>query len=130
MFQSQKAQAHWMGYVSEAQLEAMEKSPYSYTGFESERAVFCAGVIPLWEGSGAAWAIIAQECKADFLALHNCVKRFLAVCPLRRIECTVDADFKPGLRWVKALGFACEAPRMRFHRPDGGDSALFARVRE
>lgn len=83
-----------------------------------------------WEGRGEAWAIIDDDCKKEFLTIHNFAKRFFEICPLKRIEATVDAGFSPGHRWVKMLGFKLEAPLLKSYLPNGGDSSLYAKVRE
>jgi len=63
------------------------------------------------------------------LYVHRLVHYVLDNCPLRRVEAYVDFEFEPGHRWARMLGFKLEAPRMKCHRPDGGDSALYARIR-
>lgn len=127
----QKNQLYIRKCFSKRQAELLEKSETAFTGVAaSGKVVFCAGVNKYWEGRGEAWAILAQSCRKEFLAIHNAVKRYLDVCPLRRIEAAVDVNFKAGHRWVKALGFELEAPRLKAYQPDGVDCALYSRVRD
>lgn len=95
---------------------------------ESGRVLCSAGVSELWPGRGEAWAIFHPECKREFIAIHHAVRRFLTTCSIKRVEAAVRIDFKEGHRWVKALGFELEAPRLKAYSPDGCDMALYARV--
>lgn len=120
-------------YLSRFLPEVLRKSlqgEFSYTALDGDEVVCCAGLAPQWENRAVAWAYLADGIAPQrFVVVHRMVKRFLDVAPFDRIEATVDAEFEQGHRWVKSLGFTLEAPRMRRHRPDGGDSALYARVR-
>jgi RimJ/RimL family protein N-acetyltransferase len=125
----QKATSKVSAQAEEVHYDALEKMPYAFSIFIQGKVVACAGVIQQWPGRGIAWAIVDELCKREFLALHNVVKRFLDVCPIRRIEATVDVGFEQGHRWVKLLGFQLEAPMMKHYGPDGSHAALYARVR-
>ena len=75
------------------------------------------------------WALISTGVTArNFAALHAQAKRFLDGLPFDRIETGVDCDFPQGHRWMKALGFTMESPRMRKFQ-NGRDHALYARVK-
>jgi hypothetical protein len=89
-----------------------------------------AGVINLWEGRGMAWAYLSVNARNHMLPITKAVRRFLEVCPLRRVEMTVDAEFPQGHRWANMLGFKLECGRMQAYRPDGGACSLYARVRK
>lgn len=124
----QEATAYLRPYLRPEHVQALAAGQ-SYTALAGERVVACAGVVEHWPGRGEAWAYLDRDCRRHFLAITNAVRRFLDVCPLRRVEAVVDVEFPAGHRWVRALGFALEAPRMAAYRPDGGDCALYARVR-
>ena len=109
--------------------QALAESPFSYTAISEGRIVACSGVIEHWPGRAEAWAELAQISRKEFLAIHNAVKRFLEVCPYRRIEATVAVEFDAAHRWIKLLGFELEAPVMRKFGIDGGDCALYARIK-
>lgn len=126
----QKATAYLRAYITPDHMRELEKSKMSYTGIVNGRVVFCAGVIEYWPGRGEAWTFIDGDCKKEFYAIHKIVKRFLEVCPVKRVEATVDVGFEQGHRWVKNLGFKLEAPVMKSYMPGGGDSSLYAKVRD
>lgn len=123
----QGAQAPLRSQVSPMQARAVE-GPMSFTALADDRPVCCAGVVEYWPGRGEAWAFLADDCGREMRAVTAAVRRFLDVCPIRRVEAAVDVDFEPGHRWCRLLGFALEAPRMRAYLPNGGDCALYARV--
>lgn len=123
----QPAQTALRGLVSAEHAAAVE-GPLSFTALSGERPVCCAGVVEYWPGRGEAWAFLAADCRKEFRAVTAAVRRFLEVCPVRRVEAAVDVDFEPGHRWARLLGFTMEAPLMRSYLPDGGDCALYARV--
>jgi hypothetical protein len=119
------------GYLTPEQTAAFERSPsFSAIANDSGKVLACAGVVSVWENRSIAWAIFDPTHRDKFIAIHNAVKRFLEDCPARRVEAAVDCEYVAGHRWVRALGFKLEAVRMRAYRPTGGDSALYARVRD
>jgi len=86
------------------------------------------GLLPQWDNRAIVWALLAANIGHHFPAIHRSVRRFLVASPYRRIEAHVDVGFKEGIRWMKMLGFECEA-YMKAFRPDGADMLLFSRVR-
>jgi hypothetical protein len=65
----------------------------------------------------------------DLVRVTKMAKRFLDVCPIRRIEAAVVVDHGPGHRWAQLLGFELEAPLLRAYTPQGEDCSLYSRVR-
>ena len=125
----QGEQEYLSKYVNKQHAEALV-GDWAFTGIVNGVPVAAAGVIPMWQGRGMAWAYISKHAMAhSFIPVHKAVKRFLDQCYLHRIEMTVDCEFAEGHRWAHMLGFRLEAVRMRGYRPDGGDCALYARVR-
>lgn len=93
--------------------------------------VACGGVAEYWPGRGEAWAIVdGPVCKANFVAFHRTIKRFIESNPTTRIEASVASDFSTGRRWVELLGFKLEADRLQSYLPNGKDGALYSRVRQ
>lgn len=125
----QKLMAYLSKYITDKQRQEME-GPWSFTGRVNGRVVICGGVALYWEGRGEAWAIIDRNVKIEFLRIHRAVQRVLDLCPLRRIEATVDVGFKPGHRWMRMLGFKMEAAVLEAFRPDGRNASLYALVRK
>tara|TARA_R110000803_G_scaffold14586_3_gene40481 strand:+ start:6595 stop:7023 length:429 start_codon:yes stop_codon:yes gene_type:complete len=125
----QDSQAYLSNWVSHEQAAALEGTAWAYTGVIGNSIAGCAGVLPMWQGRGVAWAYISKiAARQHFISVHKSVSRFLEACYIQRIEMTVDCDFEQGHRWAEMLGFTMEAERMRAYRPDGGDCALYARV--
>ncbi|HNA61448.1 MAG TPA: hypothetical protein PKW79_00020 [Rhabdochlamydiaceae bacterium] len=121
-----------VGYLKYENLETMEKNGLNYSIFcvETKQVLFCGGVSEYWKGRGECWAVFHHNVRSKFVQIHRCVLRYFEMCPIKRIEATVKYDFKEGHRWIKALGFTLEAPRLRFYYPNGDDVSLYSRVKE
>lgn len=124
----QESQRYLQKYITEEHALLMEKQKYSYTAIIDNRIVACAGVVEYWKDRGEMWIILDQNCKKEFLKIHNAVKRFLHICPIKRIEAVVDYSFDAAHRWMDLLGFRLEAEKLESYRPDGGDCSLYVRV--
>jgi hypothetical protein len=115
--------------IPETQVQNLAASEYSYAALKDGKPILCAGVVTYWEGRGEAWAFLVPGNRREFIACHNAVKRFLASCPLRRIEAAVQSNYRNGHRWADSLGFRVEAPCLKHYAPDGADYTLYARVK-
>lgn len=124
----QRGQMYCLPYVTPEYAKALE-STYAFTAMEGDQVVAIGGITELWENRGLAWTFIDRRAGKHFVALHKAVSKFLEDCPLRRIEAETPCEFEQGHRWLKMLGFKLEAPRMEAFRVDGGDAALYARVK-
>ena len=124
----QEQQAIFGKYITEDHLEALENSQYAFTGI-TDRVIACAGVLEYWSGRGEAWALLSKSSGREFIYIHNAVKRFLDVCPLQRIEATVDENFSKGHQWIKLLGFIQESIPMKHYYPNGGSAILYSRIK-
>lgn len=105
-------------------------STFARSAFVGARCVGAAGIIPMWPGRDCVWALLSGQAGP---VLRPLVRRILWVLdhwPTPRVEASVRVDFKAGHKFAKALGFVCEAKRMRGYFPDGTDAALYARCRE
>jgi hypothetical protein len=60
------------------------------------------------------------------LLITKTIRRYLAQVG-GRIELTVRADFEAGQRWVRALGFHIETPRLEAFGPEGEDHIGYVR---
>ena len=104
---------------------------YAVTLMADGKPILAAGVIPMWEDRGFLWAFMSPAAdRRVFRALHTFAKMFVANLPFRRLEAAVEVGFEAGHRWVRSLGFVCEAPLARSFRADGKDCALYALVKE
>jgi hypothetical protein len=107
-------------------LEKLAEAGPASTAVIGERVLACAGVAYLgWIGT--LWAFVAQDAGAHFISLHREIRRCLMESPVRRIEATVEADFEPGIRWLRLLNFENEG-LMRAYGPHGEDHYRFARI--
>ena len=111
-------------------MAAIEREEASFSLLQdSGRVVCCGGVMQMWQGRALAWSVMASYSGPCMVQVHKITKRLLAMRPERRIEATCEADFAAGHRWLRLLGFACEAPRMESFGPDGKAHALYALIR-
>lgn len=101
----------------------------AWSGIYDNEPVICSGVVQVWQGRYMAWSYVSKNAGICFVSIHKAVRRFLDTSGHRRIEMAVDCDFPQGHRWARLLGFTLEAERLKAYRPDGGDCALYARVR-
>lgn len=127
----QEATAYLKKYTTPEQDKMLENG-MAYTCVSAEeprRVLMCAGVIEYWKNRGEAWAVFDVNCKKEFVYIHNVVRRYLDICPVRRVEAAVDVGFLPGHRWIRSLGFKLEAPVLKAYRQEGSDVSLYARVR-
>lgn len=121
-----------VGYLKYENLNRMEKDGLNYSILcaDTKQVLFCGGVSEYWKGRGECWAVFHSDVKEKFIQIHRCVVRYFEMVQVKRIEATVKCDFKEGHRWIKALGFTLEAPRLRFYYPNGDDVSLYSRVKE
>lgn len=124
----QPGQEHCLPYVTEDYAKALE-GEFAFTALVDGEPVAVGGVHEVWANRALAWTFIDGRAGKHFLGLHKLVKEILDLVPYRRVEAETSCDFPQGHRWLKMLGFELEAERMRAFRVDGGDSALYARVK-
>lgn len=108
--------------------ESLLKAGDCFTAIEGDEILGCAGTMKIWEGRIIAWALISGKSGAHFVGIFKAIKRYLDLNDARRIEATVDVDFKEGHRLMRLLGFEYEG-LMRKYLADGRDMCLYARVR-
>lgn len=122
--------AYLRPHLTTTHLEALEKLPFSYTGIKNGKVLFCGGVSEYWPNRGEAWVILSERLEPyDFIFITKMARKFLAACPVRRIEASVVVDFEEGHRWANMLGFKMEAPCLEAYLPDGKNCALYSKVR-
>jgi RimJ/RimL family protein N-acetyltransferase len=128
MLRAQEAQAYLGQFMDDNYARALEQT-LSWTGFADGRVIGCFGVCEIWTNRALLWSYMDQSAGRHLVSIHRAVKRYLDVAPYRRIEAEVDCEFEAGHRWLRMLGFTMECERMRCFRVDGGDSALYAKVK-
>ena len=127
--QVQDAQRWTLAYVQPAVLLALENK-WSNTVFKNGKPVMCGGVIEQWANNAILWSFVGTGMTpSEFRTAHKYVVQFIEGLPFKRLEMHVDADFAAAHRWAKLLGFHCEATRMQAFLLNGGDGALYARIK-
>lgn len=125
----QDAQQYVRQYVEQDYLEWLA-TEHSHTAVSDDGKVLaCMGWIRIAPGRSAVWAYVDRDAGKHFRGIHRLAQQVVASVKDRRVEAEVDCDFEQGHRWMKLLGFDCEAPRMRAASSNGGDMALYARVK-
>jgi len=126
----QPRQRDALAFLTTQELQQLE-SPHTGTLLDDlGEPLVCCGVVPFWRGRAYVWAFLSDRVNArNFRAVHAWGKAFIAGLPYRRIEIAVAVDFVAGHRWMAALGFVVEAPRMRAFDPAGRDHTLYALVK-
>ena len=122
----QAAQAH----VSHAAVSlTAAEGLYAVTLMEDVKPLLCCGAFEMWRDRAYLWAALGSRVNAKiFPRVFSYAKAWIENLPFKRLEAAVDCNFENGHRLVRALGFECEAPRMRAFVP-GFDHALYARVK-
>lgn len=108
----------------------MEKHGILFTGFNGDRILGCAGIIPWDTGVAHAWARLAEGLsRSEFLWITRQAIMFMdrQHQTFRRIEMACAMSFPPARRWARLMGFRREG-RMVAYLPNG-DAELWARVR-
>jgi hypothetical protein len=111
-----------------AALQTAIDAGLAFAVIDGDRVVAIGGVRNVWQDRGIAWGLLASGIGATMVPITRAVRRFLSVCPTRRIEAEVAADHEEGRRWIEMLGFEREG-RMRAYW-GGKDFDLYARVRD
>ena len=97
------------------------------TALADGRPIACAGIASPGFGIGTLWAVVAKDAGPHFVALDRCVRRFLSIPKLRRIEATSEVSFAQGCRWLELLGFQSEGI-LRKYGPKGEDHMRYSRT--
>jgi hypothetical protein len=122
---AQEGQRHIEAHVTDEHAKALE-GRHSFTALFDGKPLACGGVVEHYQGRFEASDEMSPR---TFRGVHGAVKRFLDALPARRVEAYVEHSFRNGHRWMRALGFEMEAPRLRKYWPDGRDATLYVRVR-
>lgn len=125
---AQRAQQYLGAYMTPEYCASLE-STLAFAAIEDGTVLGCGGLMEMWAHRALVWSFVGANAGKHFTKIHRAVKEFIDNAPYRRIEAEVDVDFAPGHRWARMLGFTLEAERMKCFRVDGGDSALYAKVK-
>lgn len=114
--------------VSQPERTAMAEG-YAFTAWQGSTCLGMAGIADIWPGRAVAWALLSMHAGRVLPVLTKRARRSIAEHPAKRIEATVLCGFEPGARWVRALGFTRETPRMESYDPLGRDMSMWVRIK-
>lgn len=97
----------------------------AWTVLDRGEVVAAGGFLLQWEGRFLAWAIIGQG--ANMRSLTRIARGVLDGFLVRRIEATIDVQFRQAAKWVSMLGFQFEGV-LRCAGLNGEDFAMYSKV--
>ena len=103
--------------------------PNSWSLWRGSTLVACAGIVQAYGHCGEAWAVLSRHAGRHLVTVDRLARSIIAASPFTRVTTYVKCDFPAGHRWIKSLGFECEAPRCVQAGPEKADYALYALVR-
>lgn len=94
--------------------------------------IACAGVLPLWKGSGEGWAVTSPLvekypvtfAKSVFLKITEIIEEMQLI----RLQTVVDAEHTVSQNWLKRMGFKDEGLMRKYL--GGRDFYRYAWIRE
>jgi len=96
----------------------------AYTMFVNEKPVFSIGIVILWSGVAEGWVLASQNIfELKFLAAKTMKELTDDMCKknkIKRLQTSVKADFKLGVRFATWLGLEIEGLK-KSYGPDGSD---------
>ena len=96
----------------------------AYTMFINGKPVFACGIVVLWDGVAECWVMASQNIyEMKFLAARTILELQDKLCKqnkIRRLQTSVKADFKLGLRLAEWCGLEVEGLKKKYG-PDGSD---------
>ena len=96
----------------------------AYTMFIDGKPVFAIGIVILWDGVAEGWVMASQNVfEMKFLAAKTMKELTDEMCKknkIKRLQTSVKADFKLGVRFATWLGLEIEGIK-KCYGPDGSD---------
>ena len=100
------------------------KEGQAFTYFIGDKPVFACGIVQLWDGVAEAWVLCGINVfDIKFLAARTIKELQDETCKkykIRRLQTSVKAEFKRGLRFATWCGFETEGLKRKYG-PDGTD---------
>lgn len=124
----QPAQQNFKDIMFKEEYQQLLACGEARTVLSGGRIVMCAGVFPLTNYMGRAWALLATDQKAEFVRMSRAIRDFLNKSGYARIDTPVRRDYSDGHRWCRLLGFINETPEqgMKYYGHDGLTYDLYA----
>ena len=96
----------------------------AYTMFMNDKPIFAIGIVILWDGVAEGWVIASQNIfEMKFLSAKTMKELTDDMCKknkIKRLQTSVKADFKLGIRFATWLGLEIEGLKKQYG-PDGSD---------
>ena len=96
----------------------------AYTMFVNDKPAFACGIVVLWDGVAECWVMASQNVyDMKFLAARTILELQDKLCKknkIRRLQTSVKANFKKGLRLAQWCGLEIEGLKKQYG-PDGSD---------
>ena len=96
----------------------------AYTMFMNDKPVFAIGIVILWDGVAEGWVLASQNIfEMKFLSAKTMKELTDDMCKknkIKRLQTSVKADFKLGVRFATWLGLEIEGIK-KCYGPDGSD---------
>lgn len=103
----------------------------AFTMFIDGKPVFAIGLVVLWQGVAEGWVMASQNVfDIKFLAAKTMLKITNDLCKknkIKRLQTSVKANFKTGVRFANWLGLSSEG-LMKRYGPDGSDYIRMAKI--
>ncbi|MCI0656299.1 MAG: hypothetical protein L0170_04420 [Acidobacteria bacterium] len=118
-------------FAQQPELAAQALAVGSRFLYEDGVPIAALGINPKWEAVGYGWGVISQRAADQPLALTRMAKAALQdaeAVGYRRIEAAVLLSFRPGLHWIRVLGFEREGKAHHYGPGALGTVVLFAKV--
>ena len=96
----------------------------AYTMFMNDKPIFAIGIVILWDGVAEGWVLASQNIfEMKFLSAKTMKELTDDMCKknkIKRLQTSVKADFKLGIRFATWLGLEIEGLKKQYG-PDGSD---------
>ena len=103
----------------------------AYTLFVDKKPIVAGGIVVIWKGVAEGWVMANQNIyDIKFLAAKEIKKRTDILCKknkIKRLQTSVKANFKTGVRFANWLGLSSEG-LMKRYGPDGSDYIRMAKI--
>ncbi len=104
---------------------------FSFTLMSAEQPIVAGGIFPLWQGCAEGWVLSSQKIfKHKIRAAVHIKKRMDMLCinnQIWRLQTSVKANFKLGIRFAKWLGLE-EEGLMKQYGPDKTNYYRMAKI--
>lgn len=100
----------------------------AYSLVKDGRVVMSGGWVPLGGGRFLGAILFAKDAGKHMVEIVRFWRDFLSTFEYNRLEAVSACDLIPAHKFLRLIGFECEAPRMRKFHGDK-DYALFARTK-